>query len=213
MKQLNDDLLENTVFSDMRYSKATHSPFQRKKSAVVGFILFCLIAAWFSHADLFSIPKDIKQSRELYFSTRYELDKDPVYWRDQRYALEKRLGKALFEQNSSEVTGVIQSITPHALIDFLSEQESGMSSITITPKLSGHTLVLVATKSERLFWPFSTMLSLEIEVRFTQNGISTTFTRLRRGSQEFSPTLAWSYFGPELDMLKKSSHLFASKIQ
>jgi hypothetical protein len=211
MKRLNNDLLDSTIFPDTSYPKVSPGAFRWKKSAIIGFSIFCLVAAWFSHADLFSIPKDVKQSRELYFTARDELGKDPIYWRDQRYSLEKRLGKALFEKNGLEMTKAIQSITPHALIDFLSEQETKSSSLAITPKFSGSSLVLVATKPERLFWPFSTMLSLEIEVRFTSEGILPTFIRLRRGSQEFSPTLAWSYFGPELEMLKKSSNLLLSK--
>jgi len=211
MKRLNDDLLDSTISPDISYPKIAHSPFLWKKSAIIGFTLFCLVAAWFSHIDLFSVPKDVQQSRELYFTVRDELGKDPIYWRDQRYSLEKKLGKALFEKNNFEITEAIRSITPHTLIDFLSEQETKSSSLTITSKLSGTSLVLVATKPERLFWPFSTMLSLEIEVRFTPEGISPTFIRLRRGSQEFSPTLAWSYFGTELEMLKKSSNLLFSK--
>jgi len=208
MKPLYDDFLEDTLSADVTYPKKVSSPFRWKKSAVVSFIVITLIAGWFSHADLFSIPKDVRQSRNLYFSAKREIEQDPIYWREHRLFFEKRLERALLDKDNNEILQLIQSITPHTLTDVLSEETS---SLTITPKLTTSSLVLVATKPERLFWPFSTMLSLEIELRFEQEGVSAHFIRLRRGSQEFSPTLAWSYFGPDLERLKKSNHPLLSK--
>jgi len=211
MKQSNKDLLDPLALPNSNYPKSAAPLFQWKASIVISTILISFIAGWFSHADLFSIPKDVKQSRDLYFATRQELDRDPIYWQEQRLSFEEKMKQASLESNSHEMAHLIQTIQPHTIIDILSQGTSQSGTLAITPKRSGSSLVLIATKPERLFWPFSTMLSLEIELQPTTEGVSMRFTRLRRGSQEFSPTLARSYFGADLEMLKKSNLFLFSK--
>ncbi len=174
---------------------------------LLSFVLSVLVL-WIATADLFDVPRDVRKDRQMYAIARRQYLDNPHYWYSQYLQLEHALKRAVHENREHEVPTILQQITPQALIALLANHSKmnveGLKSFAIIPKISGSSFVIDASKPEPDIWPFKVMLSIELQVSFSQEGASVLVSRLRRGSQELSPALSWAYFGAELENLKRT---------
>ena len=170
-------------------------------STVLSFLIL-----WVASSDLFDVPRDVRKDRQIYSIARQQYLDNPHYWYSQYLQLEHSLKQALQENREQDIPGIVQQITPQALIAYLVNHSNikieRLKSFTIVPKISGSSFVIVASKPEADIWPFKVMLSIEFQVSFSVDGTTLLISRLRRGSQELAPALSWAYFGPELERLK-----------
>ncbi len=172
---------------------------------LLSFVLSILIL-WVATSDLFDVPRDVRKDRQLYSIARQQYLNNPHYWYSQYLQLEHSLKRAVQENREQDIPTLLQEITPQALIAFLVNHSKikveELKSVAIIPKISGSSFVIMASKPEPDIWPFKVMLSIEFQVAFSPDNTSIIVSRLRRGSQELSPSLSWAYFGPELENLK-----------
>lgn len=176
----------------------------------IAFLVLCF-AAWMSYSPLLETPPDVVRSRDVFSIAREIFKKNPKYWLSKRQQMEEKIEWELSEHSSSSPTSFIHEITPEMLLSFatdtLKKSMRSWSSLAFTPKISGSSLFLLLSKYDHNAWPLPIILSLEIEVQFTSSEIDLFFHRLRRGSQELSAQETRSYFGSELDLLKKTGKL------
>lgn len=169
--------------------------------------ILSVLVLWVATSDLFDVPRDVRKDRQLFFIARKQYLDNPHYWYSQYLQLEHSLKQAVQENREQEIPTIIQQITPQSLIAFLVNHSKikaeGLKSFAVLPKISGSYFVIMASKPEPDIWPFKVMLSIELQVSLSSDGMSVVVSRLRRGSQELSPTLSWAYFGPELEHLKQ----------
>ena len=97
----------------------------------------------------------------------------------------------------------MRDITPEMVlsyaVDVLDVPLSAFEGTSVFPKISGSSFVVLFSKQENSLWPLPVIVSLEVEVRFEQQGAMLIFRRLRRGMQELAPTHASMYFGSDLE--------------
>ena len=176
----------------------------------IAFAILCF-AAWLSYSPLLETPSDVMRSRDVFSIATEIFQKNPKYWHTKRQQMEEKIEYALSETSPSSSISFIHEITPEMLIalaanTFKKESQSS-SSLAFTTKISGSSLLLLLSKYDQNAWPLPILLSLEIEIRFLPSHIELFFHRLRRGSQELSAQETRSYFGSELDLLKKTGTL------
>ena len=168
-------------------------------------VLFMLVT-WISFSNLFDIPRDVRQDRQVYAFAKRQYLENPHYWYVQWLQLELAIKQARGENREQDIPSLLQQATPQTIIALLVNKTDTkieqLKTLAIVPKLCGSSFVLSISKPEPNIWPFKVMLSAEIKVTMRQEITALTVTRLRRGSQELSPNLSWAYFGRELEHLK-----------
>lgn len=166
-----------------------------------------LLILWMATSELFDIPRDVRKDRQIYSIARKQYLDNPHYWYSQYLQLDNAIRNAIKESREQDLPTILQQATPQTIIALLVNhielKPERLKTFAIIPKISGSTFVLAASKPEPNIWPFKVMLSMELYITITSRGSSIVVTRLRRGSQELSPSLSWAYFGAELERLKE----------
>jgi hypothetical protein len=178
---------------------------------VAALFLICLIlgiTAWIVYSPILETPPDVLRSRDTFAIAKEIFHKNQKYWGLKRTQIENKISLDLSKESGEAIPSLIHEITPEMVLSYTTEilkiPTRSLNSLTFTPKISGSSLLILLSKNEQSTWPLPIILSLELEVRFTQLGMDLLFHRLRRGSQELAPTCTRSYFGSELDILKKN---------
>jgi hypothetical protein len=164
---------------------------------------------WCSTADFFDTPTDVYRARQSYFSSKKHFFNDQSAWSSEWITMKRSIKNSLENGREHEIPLLLESVTPQLILAFLNDEigvdEARLNAISIMPKRCGSTFMVMVSKPEPTIWPFSAMLTLEIECHISLKGVSLVCTRLRRGSQELSPNLTWAYFGSDLELLKRFS--------
>jgi len=162
---------------------------------------------WGMTSDLFAIPQDVQQSRRVFAQAQRDFLKNPGYWRLQWAQVVQGIQDALRENKNVEIPQVVKKVTPQSFIAFLvyslGVKEDRLRHFCCVPKISGSSFRIVASKAEQEIWPWHVILSLEAEVKISTDGVHIILHRLRKGSQELSPSLTWAYFGADLELLQR----------
>ena len=176
------------------------------------FVVGTLIAmglVWISSSSLFDIPSDVRKDRAIYALARQQFVDDPHYWYCQWAQHEYTIRQMLKEGRDQDIPTILMQITPQAFMAFLVNHANAriehLKTVATVPKVSGSSFMISISKPEPRSWPFTIMLSLELQVNFEPDGPSLKVTRLRKGSQELLPSLGWLYFSVELERLKALS--------
>jgi hypothetical protein len=179
---------------------------------IVLFVVGTLIAmglVWISSSSLFDIPPDVRKDRTLYALARQQYVDDPHYWYCQWAQHEYTIRQMLKQGREQDIPTILMQITPQAFMAFLINHANAriehLKNVATVPKVSGSSFTLAMSKPEPRSWPFMIMLSMELQVNFEPEGPALKVTRLRKGSQELPPSLAWLYFSIELERLKALS--------
>jgi hypothetical protein len=102
---------------------------------------------------------------------------------------------------------LLRQLEPQAIVALLVHKVGfdveRLKTLCCMPKVSGSSFVVVFSKPEPAIWPLKVMLSLEVELKISSDFVALTLKRLRRGSHELSPGVAWAYFGSELSLLQR----------
>jgi hypothetical protein len=180
---------------------------------IVLFVVGTLIAmglVWISSSSLFDIPPDVRKDRTLYALARQQYVDDPHYWYCQWAQHEYTIRRMLRQSREQDIPTILMQITPQAFMAFLINHANAriehLKNVATVPKVSGSSFMLAMSKPEPKSWPFMIMLSMELRVNFEPEGPTLKVTRLRKGSQELPPSLAWLYFSIELERLKALSN-------
>lgn len=166
-----------------------------------------IIFHWFLTSELFSIPKDVVASRTLFFKAKESYLQNSTYWdAKQRHFIEK-LSQELSTGNDVEVLRQIQEIPGEIFISFLLKRlhlgSDRLDRCAIFPREESSSCSVIISKPENSIWPMAIMLALELEVKVHAERFSLGVSRLRRGSQDIALSLAWTYFGPELESIRQ----------
>jgi hypothetical protein len=168
---------------------------------------FALIFHWFSTSELFTIPEDVKISRSNFYKAKERYLQNTSYWDAKQKHFTEKLSEALSCGNEFEVKQLIQDIPGEVFVSFLLKKlHLGLDRIEKTAVFSRDPQAsssLIISKPETSVWPFSIMLALEVEIKAQKERFSLAVTRLRRGTQDIALSLAWTYFGPELESIRQ----------
>lgn len=161
------------------------------------------LAAYFFYAPFLDTPHDVVRSRKLFISAKNAFSHNPRYWHLKRQQIEGKILKDLQERGGESVFGILREITPEMVlsyaVDSLQMPPETFEHVTLYPKISGASFIILISKQENSLWPLSVIVSLEVEVRIEAQGAMVLFRRLRRGTQELSTTQASMYFGADLE--------------
>lgn len=161
------------------------------------------LAAWVSCSPFLDTPHDVAHTRKLFIGAKNSFCHNPHYWHAKRRQMENRILNELQERNGEAIPGLVREITPEMLlsyaVDALEVPLGTFDSVTIFPKISGSSFIILISKQENSLWPLAVIVSLEIEVRIEPQGAMIIFRRLRRGVQELATTQASMYFGADLE--------------
>jgi len=167
---------------------------------------------WADYSHLICVPTDIRKERNEFFRARKEFSRNRAHWKEKSHTIELKIQQALSSHNIHELSPLSKEITPHILLALI-EQEGikpkKSKKLSITSKVSGSSFIVVLSKPDTTAWPFSSILSLEIELKLSPEQANIAFTRLRKGAQELNPGLIWAYFGSDIDLLKSITHVLA----
>ncbi len=166
-----------------------------------------LLLHWFTTSELFSVPQDVLTSRNSFFKAKESYFQNSTYWdAKQRYFTEK-LSQELTNGNPIEVLRQLEEIPGEIFISFmLKKLHLGLDRLEKTAvfaRQDSQSCSLIISKPENSIWPLNIMLALEVEVKVHADRFSLAVTRLRRGTQDIALSLAWTYFGPELESIRQ----------
>jgi len=211
--QLCDTLLSSSsdAASDISYTvigtvDATQRFFSKRKLALIFLVIVLLILPWTLMSDLFVVPKDVKQSRELFslLSDDYLANKD-VWHQQKEQILSSMTQHETFEGKMNAELINFDNLSLGVLMAFFHENmgfnKRKFKSLSIYPINHLNETTFLISKYQRSVWPLHILVSLEIQLKFDHDKMNITFKRLRRGQRQVSPELAWTYFGPELELL------------
>ncbi|MBB65468.1 MAG: hypothetical protein CMO81_10430 [Waddliaceae bacterium] len=176
-------------------------------------ILFLLAMPWMFMADLLREPIDVKDLRKDFFSESLSTSlNNELWWRRKQQILqtvyEHRKDYDIGKQGI-KFTDIPEEVALSILLDVLKitpDSKSGLA-LALSQSSSGG-LTLHLNKYQKGIWPLSILLSLEIKSHTNKNGYTDfEFSRLRRGTRDVSPNLAWDYFGEELQTLRSLEYL------
>lgn len=166
-----------------------------------------LIFHWFSTSELFGVPEDVAQSRLNFFKAKESYFQNSTYWDAKQKHFTEKLSDHLSVGNDIEALKQIQEIPGEVFVSFmLKKLHLGLSRLEKTAVFSRdntHGCFLIISKPETSIWPFSIMLALEVELKVHAERFSLSVSRLRRGTQDIALSLAWTYFGPELESIRQ----------
>lgn len=170
-------------------------------------ISFALLFHWFSTSELFTVPSDVVASRESFFKAKESYFQNSTYWDAKQKHFVEKLSEKLATHNDLEVLREVQEIPGEIFISFLLKKlHLGLDRLEKTAvfsKSDAPTCTLILSKPENSIWPSSIMLALEVELKVHAERFSLSVTRLRRGTQDIALSLAWTYFGPELESIRQ----------
>lgn len=165
------------------------------------------LVALYMTSDLFRVPQDVRQARKAFDHARQGFSKDPLRWQIEWSRTERGIYGALTGGREHEISSILRQLDSRAFVALLVNrvgfEPERLLSLCCMPKVSGSSYVVVFSKPEPGICPIHIMLSLEAEVRISPEIVSITLKRLRRGSRELSPGVAWAYFGSELSTLQR----------
>ncbi len=172
---------------------------------IIGSILLALF--WCAKADFFDTPTEVQEARESYFAVKQQFYSDHLSWSAEWANTKRKIQECLAKEESQELSSLLDTITPQLLLAFLTDElgidEARLDAVSVMPKQCGSTFTVMVSKPEPTVWPFTAMLTLEIECQIARSRVTLVCTRLRRGAQELSPKLTWAYFGSDLEPLKR----------
>lgn len=170
-------------------------------------VSFGLLFHWFSTSEVFGVPGDIAESRAKFFKAKESYFQNSTYWDAKQKHFTEKLIYQLSIRNDIEVLRQIQEIPGEIFISFmLKKLHLGLDRLEKTAVFARDDTSkcsLIISKPETSIWPFSIMLALEVEVKVHAERFSLSVSRLRRGTQDIALSLAWAYFGPELESIRQ----------
>jgi len=208
-----------TSFDDIQrkiISSTAHQPvlsifdlpiFQRKAFFLFLGCVIGIIVHWKFTAEIFVIPSDVAHARAEFFAAKEQYEKSSHYWDIKQQHLVQMIQQETVRDKKKEKLAQCHDISTELLVSFLIQKlevnPKRLEQLTLYPKKALSNFSLILSKYEYHIWPFAVILSLDIEVKVQDGRVIIEFTRLRRGSQELSISLAWAYFGSEFECLNK----------
>jgi hypothetical protein len=194
-----------TNFRNMNYKKLS--------TYLVIFLL--ILIPCFLMLDLFQTPTSITQSRQGFVTVMSNYEKNQERWNHQKDQILEVMNLHRLEEDIGKEKLLFDAIPMEILMAFLVDDleiSAKFSDLAIYPSKNLSDARLFLTKYESKIWPFQILLSLEVGFTIEEGKVVTQFHHLRRGKREVSPTLAWVYFGPELQALRSFSE-FSGGVQ
>lgn len=165
-----------------------------------------LLYAWSSTSDLFEVPQDVQVAYKTYLEAKRRYFLHQNYWDSKREHFEKLIKHDFENQRNVNAMLLLETLTPEILISFLASNlkisEERLNTFSLMQKENSTACTLILSKAEQAIWPFKIIVSLEMDIALADEGIALAFTRLRRGAEDISTSLALAYFGSDLEMLK-----------
>lgn len=170
-------------------------------------LLAFLALPWLMMSDLFQTPPDVQQGIEQFQVVKARYFAEQERWDAQKDQVLKVMARHYQDHDLAKDAIPIEDIPFEVLLSYLVDEVNLLSAnnddLVIYPVIDGHDPRLLISKEDRSLWPFRIALSLELMLDQDANGIHVKFLRLRRGSRSENSELAWNYFGPELQQLRK----------
>jgi|SRR5581483_2928722 len=201
-------------------SHATHEGKRRVfrfsffKSKIFLIFMSCFLIVgiqWISTSELFQAPFDVAHSRNQFYLAKEQYEKNSDYWDAKRHHFIDTFQQAVQFKEFDKALGQLKEISAEVLISFFVRQMDvpleRLEQVSVFPKQNGSSCSLILSKYESTIWPLRILLSLEVEIKLVNGQIHVEFSRLRKGSQDIALSLAWNYFGTELELFKKFSVL------
>lgn len=179
-----------------------------RRSLLIGMILAaCVAVPWLFMSIFFDCPRDVELSRKHYAALKASYLAHQDFWRGQKQSIVQALQATTECKSLSCAAAVYQDVPLEVAMAFLFE-DLGLSSdrfpdMALFPLLDRPVPTLLLSKYEQGVWPFKIVLSLEIAFEIHEKKLAVSFQKLRRGKITSSPSLAYVYFGPELESLRK----------
>ena len=168
---------------------------------------FGILINWLLTSEIFMTPPDVALSRKEFFAARDHYEKKRSYWDAKQIHFSKSATDALEQQNTKQLLSILEGLSGEIFIAFLIQKLhinlTRPNEFAAFPRKKASSLSIILSKYERSIWPLKIMLSLELGVKVKGKAISFEFLRLRRGSEDQSLSLAWPYFGSELEPLQQ----------
>lgn len=178
--------------------------FQGKFFFCIFVICSGLLIHWFSTSELFEVPEDVVKTRDEFVKAKESYNSNASYW-DAKLRHFKEVMNQELQFGEHAFLELIQETPGEIFVSFLLQHLNipldRLEQITAYPR-KGSTFSVVVSKPEGGIWPLKIMLSMEIEIKYTSEKFALAISRLRRGSQDIALSLAWAYFGPELESLR-----------
>lgn len=190
---------DSSLFSSFRIPS-----FQWKSFLVFFIISATLIVHWFVTSELFEVPSDVTKTRISFAKAVDNYRTNASYWNAKLLHFKESMDQEL-TYGEHAFLELIQETPGEIFVSFLLQHLNicleRLEEISAFPR-TGSSFSVVVSKPEGGIWPLRIMLSMEIEIKYTAEKFSLAISRLRRGSQDIALSLAWAYFGPELEALR-----------
>lgn len=188
-----------------------------KRLSLTFFLLFLAAAPWYWVSDYMALPPEVALSRQHFQSMRHNFEGEWDHWTQQKTQLLRSMEAPLATLNPLKEPLHFQGV-PLEVIQAYLEQELQITqerfpSFAWYPGEDVENPSVILSKEEKHLFPLKVMLSLEVAFVNQGEETHTQLCRLRRGKQEISPSLAWMYFGTELQALRSMTPLFAGVSQ
>lgn len=182
--------------------------FNYKKVLTYLSILLLIAIPWLLMADLFQSPAWVVKSRTDFFSVKSSYEKNKDRWDFQKDQILEVMNLHRLDDDIGKEKLLFESIPLEIMMAYLIddlELSKKFEDLAIFPARNLKQPKIILTKYESNIWPFQIPLSLEVEIYEDGDKVEAKFTRLQRGMREVPPTLAWVYFGTELQVLRNFS--------
>jgi hypothetical protein len=192
-------ILETTDVSRFR-------PNRRHALAVAAF-LTVLIAPWVFMSDLLQVPQDVEQAEHSFRDAVSQYEQNSEQWLERKNQVILAMRRHLANGDISKRELTLQDVPMEVFIAFLDDDvdllKDRLHGVALYPTELSSAPRFLLTKREFGIGPLQITTSLELFVENRDGGTAVSTGRLRRGSREIEPELAWIYFSDELQALRQ----------
>ncbi len=178
----------------------------RRVAYAVG-ILLLIALPWFLMSDLFQTPPEVIHTQELFQAAhqRYRADKNK--WDEKKDQVLLAMGRQKNDPDLGKSQADFRDLPFEVMISYLEDDlrlfREDLPALSVYPLPSSQPIRLVLAKTEHSIGFLPIVTSMEVELAIVNGRFSPAVVRLRRGEREVPPALCWTYFGPELQLLRR----------
>jgi hypothetical protein len=179
-----------------------------RKFALFVAVVIMVALPWVLMAPLFDVPDDVEFTRSAYDSALSNYFKSRDSWDQRKDQLLQTMQQHKANPDLTKPPLVLGDLPLEVLfayfnddLDFFRRINSDLAIYPVIKKGEGPRISL--SKYQSGLWPMRIILSVDLEFVSEGSKVTPRVIRFRRGSQEASANLAWSYFAPELQVFKQ----------
>lgn len=195
----------DTIFIDT--VDASRMQFSRRKILIATALVTLLTVPWLFMSSLLSVPDDVAESRTLYEKVHARYVDEQASWSKQKDQILAAVARKQKDDPIGSEPALFEGLPLEVALAYLYEDlgmgKNTFTNVAIYPNTDLSNPTFIVSKYQKGMWPLKILLSLEVRLRHDQGAWVVEYQRLRRGSRDISPALAWVYFLPELKLLSK----------